>query len=91
MPFLRLIDDMNPEQILNSVETVIKERPVSAASRFVICWFDSKLQCLPSGFIKDDGNIFGNFSYDELTNGLTPDQWSKLSHKIAVFFELKLK
>jgi hypothetical protein len=80
---------MNPEQLLNSIETVISKRPVSSSNRWVICWLNNKLQCLPSDSVKDDGNIFGNFSTDELINGFSIKQWSDLSRNIVIFLRSK--
>lgn len=80
---------MNPEQLLISVEECIKERPDLPCKSWLICWHEGKLKCLPVGTIKDDGNIFGYFNTDDLTNGLSLDQWGQVAKKIALFFERK--
>lgn len=78
---------MNPENLLSEVEKCIAERPMSYVSQWVICWHENKFKCLPARVVKDDGNIFGRFHYDDLINGLTVDQWNRLSKRIAEFFE----
>lgn len=80
---------MNPEQLLNAVETCIKERPNLDANLWVICWNEGKLKCLPSRGVKNDGNIFGRLTVDDLAKGLTLEQWERISKKIATFFEGK--
>lgn len=80
---------MNPEQLLNAVETCVTERRPSNAKTFVICWKDAKLQCLPSPDVIDDGNIFVRFNVDELAAGLTAEQWGNVAKKITTFFKIK--
>lgn len=80
---------MNPVQMLDAVETCIKERPALSARHWLICWHEGRLKCLPVGTIKDDGNVFGTFNVDDLNQGLTLDQWSQISRKITLFFERK--
>lgn len=78
---------MNPEQLLNAVETCIKERTKLDAKLWVICWHENQLKCLPARGVKNDGNIFGRFSVEDLNAGLSLDQWSSVAKKIAEFFE----
>lgn len=80
---------MGPEQLLLAVEECIKERPDLSARHWVICWHEGRLKCLPVGTIKDDGNIFGNFTTDDLNQGFTLDQWGQVAKKIILFFERK--
>jgi hypothetical protein len=80
---------MNPEQLLIAVETCIKERPALDAKLWTICWHEGRLKCLPANTVKDDGNIFGTFHVQDLWQGLTIDQWGRVSKKITLFFERK--
>jgi len=78
---------MNPEQILNSVEICIAERPKLDAKIWVVCWHEERLKCLPVQTVKNDGNIFGRFTIDDLEKGLTFEMWSEIAKKIVLFFE----
>lgn len=75
--------------MLNAVETCIAERTPLDCKLWVICWHENRLKCLPSRAVKNDGNIFGKFSADDLKRGLTNDQWDNVLYKIAYFFERK--
>lgn len=73
--------------MLNAVETCIEERTPLDCKKWVLCWHENRLKCLPSRAVKNDGNVFGEFSAEDLKQGLTNDQWDNLLHKIATFFE----
>ena len=77
---------MNPEQILDAVETAIRERPQSPELKYVICWLDNKIQCVPMKGLKDDGNIFWIFFVDEVDRGFTNAAWDQIKRKIHYFF-----
>lgn len=82
---------MNPEQLLNAVETCIAERTPLDCKLWVICWHENRLKCLPSRAVKNDGNCFGTFSSEDLKKGLTVEQWRSVAKNITNFFEQKEK
>lgn len=80
---------INAEQILNAVETCIKERKPYGVKNWVICWLNDGLRCMPKDTVKNDGNIFGHITEDDATHGLTLKQWGEIQYKISWFFEQK--
>ena len=80
---------MNPEQMLITVEHAIRTHPDYPTDEWVICFLKNEIQCLPKASVLNDGNIFGQYNTDELTNGLTNLQWIALKQKMSLFFESK--
>jgi len=80
---------MNPEQLLNSVEECIKERPKLDAKLWVIVWHENRLKCIPDKAKMSDMVIFAMLHVDDLTQGLTIKSWSNIAKKITEFFENK--
>jgi hypothetical protein len=78
---------MNPEQLLNAVETCIAERTPMDCKLWTICWHKNRLKCLPSRDVKNNGNCFGIFNAEDLKKGLSLDQWASVAKKIYSFFE----
>lgn len=74
---------MNPEQLLNQVANAIKNRPVSGANKYWICYIGGDFACIPVEPCTQDSHVVGTYTVKELTEGLSTRQWAKLLTKIA--------
>lgn len=77
---------MNPEKLLNQAATAIANRPLGAHTQYQVCLFKGEIRCLPTRHVPRPEIIFGVFSEHELRDGLTNQQWDRLSGKITLFY-----
>lgn len=78
---------MNPEQLSIVVEHAIKNRPLSPAKTFHICWFENELKCLPANHSTLPHTVFLHVRASFLDAGFTAAQWRELSGKVFKFIQ----
>lgn len=74
---------MNPEQLLTQVAEAIKNRPVSAAKKYWLCYIGGDFACIPVEPVAQDSTVLGTYAVKELDEGLSARQWAKLLTAIA--------
>ncbi len=77
---------MNPEDLLDMASKAIEHRPLTAADKYHVCFWQGRIQCLPVTHWCQQHPIFLVLSSLELTAGLSTAQWDELSTKLARFW-----
>lgn len=77
---------MNPEALLDMAAKAIENRDCRPAESWHVCYFDSKIQCLPTWHCQARHPVFLVLHSLELESGLSAEQWDKLSTKLAKFW-----
>lgn len=76
---------MNPEQLLQSVATLIENRDAQDGRRFHICFFENQFRCLPVNHTGKAHPVFLAGTNEEFRDGLNNHQWDNLLHKLVLF------
>ena len=77
----------NPEQMLNAVETAIKDAPISIISVYHLCFFEKHIQCLPSNHTDKAHTVFYSSTLLKMKTGFTSIEWKFLQTKISNFMK----
>lgn len=82
---------MNRAQILYVVEQAIKDRSYSTNKKYHICWFEKKIQCLPTHHTDEKHTVFRAVFEGELAVGFSNTEWDMLEASIATFLRMEGK
>jgi len=80
---------MNPEQILNAVETAIANRKHSKCDRWFLCWKDGQIEALPIETIPRPKTRFFTFTRTEIEKGFSKLEWDTIQIKLTCFLHQK--
>lgn len=80
---------MKQSEILDQVYNAILHRPTNTENRWVVCWKDEKIQCLPWGNCPNPEMVFGKYTTHQLRKGLESHKWTVLEAKIYAFLKEK--
>lgn len=75
---------MNPETLLNEVQTAIDNREPTTETHYHIGVSDGKIVCIPKDHRIGNGKVFGTYNHNELKYGLTTQQWNNLQRKLSL-------
>lgn len=76
---------MNPETALNLISALISKREPSISGRWVIVYRHGNFMVLPIELAEPGEELFGRYTYSDLTLGLSINQWKNLKYKITAF------
>lgn len=77
---------MNPEDLLVMAAEAIDNRDCRPADTWHVCYFEGKIQCLPTWHCQLRHPVFIVLHSLELEQGLSTGQWNKLRTKLANFW-----
>jgi len=77
----------NMSEVSNDVEAAIAAVDLLSSKRWLICWKNAKIMCVPSPSHPLPEIVFARFAAEDLIKGLTIPQWNCLFHNIALFYE----
>lgn len=78
---------MNPEKLLDMAAKAVENRSCQRAEKWHICYFDAKIQCLPTWHCQAEHPVFLVLHSLELEGGLSTEQWDALRTKLAKFWK----
>lgn len=73
---------LTPELYLEQVAEAIKNRPVSATDRWVICWTNGEIHIWPSHAMYKAEFVIWRLSEQEATKGLKSSEWQVIAGRI---------
>lgn len=80
---------MNPEQIMNQLESLISRRKITGSGKYYICIQKDALAVVPTTIIPTPEFIFTTCNDYILIQGFTQRQWLSLAEKINKYFIAK--
>ncbi len=78
---------MNPEQILEGIESSIKHRCVSTSDTWYIIFYHNRICCVPTSAKVPPEIILGQFTENQAKNGFTPTDRSGINEYALHFFK----
>ncbi|MBA7668458.1 hypothetical protein ES703_76570 [subsurface metagenome] len=78
---------MNPEQIIEDIETAIKHRCVSNSATWYIIFYHDRICCVPPSAQVPPEIILGQFTEGQASNGFTTTDWNGLKEYAVRFFK----
>lgn len=82
---------MTPEQLLEVAKVAMQRVEDKTCARYALFVHKGELLCTPSLLAPIECIRVATLTHDQLIKGLTPSEWTKLSHNLYnVWKELKL-
>lgn len=73
---------MDTGKITNTLSFLMNDIPFSLKKNYHFCWFEDRLQLLPTHHTDIAHRIYTKVTYKELTKGLTSKEWDQLTTAI---------
>jgi len=78
---------MNPETLLTMAAKAIETRQATRADNWHLCYFDGRIQCLPTWHYQGEHPVFLVLHSLELESGLSTEQWNTLRTELTKFWK----
>jgi len=78
---------MNPEKLLDEVSNLLADAHRIGLVTAHLCFFKNKLFVGHPEHTRAAHRIFLPLNFNHIVNGLTQDEWNRLSIKLCYFFE----
>lgn len=78
---------MDPEAVLTQVGNKLLMAAIGSTGYVRVCWIAGEFQCLNSADRQAPELVVARYRADKIVSGFTPDEWEKLSEKLAAFLK----